>query len=240
MRKRRKRKGGLVQAVFCLLPDFILVGVSIVIFSRAIGFISDHFFESTSVHKNTVYSEEYTIAENMEVLQRIDPEIWAICTNEEKLEFVQTVANAEANYLGIPKPLPVKVYDLPDNRLGQFAHEKYEIQIDEDYLYFCDVNQDGYKETTVLDIVKTICHEAYHAYQRELVMAYLSVDDNHQNLLLFLPASEYLENLKNYNYPRDDFHAYYNQRVERDARTYADDAIMDYIKVQLDNNKTTS
>lgn len=240
MRKRRKRKGGIVKAVFCLLPDFMLFCVMIFIFSHVFGYISAHFFEGGLKHNNTAYSEEYTIAENMEVLQRIDPKIWAVCTNEEKLEFVQTVANAEANYLGIPKPLPVRVYDLPDNRLGQFAHEEYEIQIDEDYLYFCDVNQDGYKESTVLDIVKTICHEAYHVYQRELVSAYLSVDDNHQNLLLFLPASEYLENLKNYNYPKDDYYAYYNQRLEKDARAYAEDAIMDYIKVQLDKDKTTS
>ena len=235
---RRKRKGGILRAFFCLLPDIILIGVLAVLCARAAGWVSAHFSGGSFGDKDTVYTEEYTIAENLEVLQRIDPAIWAACTKEEKLEFVQTVANAEANYLGVPKPLPIRACDLPDNTLGRFIHEKYEIQIDENYLYFGDVDQDGEKESDVLDIVKTICHESYHVYQRELVNAYQSVDKEHRNLLLFHAVPEYLENLQNYNEPKVDFKAYYNQRLEKDARAYAETAVNDYIKAMPDTDKT--
>ena len=80
------------------------------------------------------------------------------------------------------------------------------------------------------EILDSLCHEAYHAYQHCLCEAYDSVDAEFRDLRAFEGILEYKAEFADYTHGDDDFYAYYFQRCEADARSYAEDAVYDYYR----------
>lgn len=164
------------------------------------------------------YASDDTIAKNIEILQNLQEEKWTYLSVDEKVAVLQTVANIEAHYLGLSHGLTVKVAVLDSDTLGTYNDRKHRIQISLD-----EVDYYG-----ALKCVKTVCHEAYHAYEYQLVKVYDEADDNMKALYIFRDAKKYKSEFANYIHGSEDYDAYYEQSCEEDARDYAYDAMLDY------------
>ena len=190
----------------------------------ASGFIFDR-IEKKQNALAAEYTTAYTIAENREILCGLLPERWNRLTAAEKQELLQTAANTEANYLGIPKPLSVAVLDLEAGTRGRYVLQDHEIQIDEDHV----------ENSSVQEVLGTLCHEAYHAYQIAMVEAFQEAGVEKQSLLLFRRAEIYQEELGRYQKGEKDYGRYYNQKLEEDARRYSASAVEDwYFKLNME------
>lgn len=166
--------------------------------------------------KNTVYSEEYTIKNNINTLKKLKQEEWTKLTIQEKLEVLQVVCNVERNYLGVANTISVKAGALDDNVLGHYEDEKYTVVINSEHL----------KNSSAESVLSTVTHECYHCYQHRLIDLYDNSNEIDKNLAMFNHVEEYKDEFKNYNSDGGD--EYYYQSVEVDARAYAQSAVVDY------------
>lgn len=164
------------------------------------------------------YASDYTIAKNIEILQNLQEEKWTYLSVDEKVAVLQTVANIEAHYLGLSHGLTVKVAILDSDTLGTYNDRKHRIQI----------SLDEVKYYGALRCVKTVCHEAYHAYEYQLVQVYDEAADDMKALYIFRDAKKYKSEFENYIHGSEDYDAYYEQSCEEAARDYAYDAMLDY------------
>lgn len=110
--------------------------------------------------------------------------------------------------------------EKPKGTLGEYSENNYKVAIDLEQLETYDS----------MKCVEVICHEAYHAYQFELVDLYYAADDNKKNLYIFRDIIKYENEFKNYIDGHEDFYAYYAQRCEENSRNYSEDAVCDYYK----------
>ena len=145
-------------------------------------------------------------------------EKWIELDVEEKLDVMQTIANIEASYLGLPNELNVSVANLQENRLGSYSDGIRTIYIDLSHL----------ESASAREVLNTCAHEAYHSYQHRLIDAYNSTDENVKNLMLYKKAVTYQAEFENYVDGTQDFDLYYGQSCEADARKYAKSAVEDY------------
>ena len=76
------------------------------------------------------------------------------------------------------------------------------------------------------DWVKTIAHECYHAYQRELIRAYHEVSN--KSLMIFNNVELMEKEFKNYVKGEEDIIKYQNQIIEKDADAYGEAAWYEY------------
>ena len=162
--------------------------------------------------------QEQTIANNIETLCRLDEKVWNTLAAEEKLGVLQTVANIEQRYLGLPHELNVSADDMDKNTMGYYVDSTHQIVVNLDELLY----------GTSFDLVKTVTHEAYHGYQHRLVEAYDEAGDDLKPLLIYYDASLYKSEFADYQDGSEDFFAYYAQDCETDARIYSNDAVLDY------------
>ena len=162
--------------------------------------------------------EEYTIQNQLDTLQALKPDTWFTLSAREKLNVLQTIANIEATYLGLPGELTVSTAIIEENTLGEYSANNRMIYINADHL----------EESGPRDLMTTVCHEAYHGYQHYIIEAYQNADEQFKNLLLFYDASIYEEEFANYDDGSEGLENYYKQYVEIDAREYADRAAAEY------------
>ncbi|MPM07776.1 hypothetical protein SDC9_54084 [bioreactor metagenome] len=207
--------GGRTLFAICLTLLFVPIGLKL-----ALGY--DLFYPAVAPAASA--AENHTIAGHLEELQRLEEDTWETLDSTERLDLLQTVANIEDTYLGLPHELNVTAGDLPQSIVGQYDDRTHTITLDADYL-----------ETRLAhEVLDTVCHEAYHAYQHRLCDAYDSLDNDFKGLLLFYRTEKYTVDFENYN-SGYDFDAYYSQQVEIDARNYAADAVEDYYaKIKAD------
>lgn len=158
------------------------------------------------------------IADNLDTVLLLEPDTWATLTPGQRLDVLQTVANIEATYLGLPHELNVQVANLQGELLGQYNDLDHTISLNPDHL----------TSGTPYELVKTIAHEAYHAYQRRLVDLYSGTDGDLQSLLVFDRVTEYQANFAHYIDGKDDPEGYSAQAVEQDSNRYGYDALDDY------------
>ena len=159
-----------------------------------------------------------TIDNNIDAILLLQEEEWANLTTQEKLDILQTVANIEAHYLGLPNELNVGTANLDENTLACYNDRTHTISIDLNHL----------ENDSVYDVLNSCCHEAYHSYQHRLVDAYNAADENSRGLRIYKLAVQYGQEFNNYVDGDHDFCSYYYQDCEIDARDYAEDAVYDY------------
>lgn len=180
------------------------------------------FFSSTvvtaSMEKSQMSVNEQTIANNMETLLKLQENLWRGLSAEERLGVMQTVANIEQRYLGLPDRLTVGTLSLAQGQLGYYVDNTHEIIISVDSLL----------GDSSLEVLDTVCHEAYHSYEHRLVEVYREADKKNRGLRFFRQADSYVEEFDNYVNGKEDFCVYYEQDCERDAREYARKAVYDY------------
>lgn len=164
-----------------------------------------------------VQGEKDTIAGHIEELCRLEDTAWAGLAVEERLDLLQTVANIERTYLGVPHELPVGAGVMEEGILGQYNPVTNQIALSLDHL----------AEDDVEDVLDTVLHECYHAYQHSVVELYSQSPERYRQLQMFTSAREYVEELGEYE-DGENFTAYYTQRFEADARSYAEMGVEDY------------
>lgn len=164
--------------------------------------------------------EEQTIANNMETLVLLKEDTWKTLSVEEKLNVLQTVANIEQRYLGLPNELNVGAANLREGLAGCYSDSTHEIIVSMD----CLLNDSS------RELVDTICHEAYHSYQHRVCDSYDEASDEMKSLYLYYDATIYKEEFSNYIDGKEDLCSYYTQTVERHSRRYASSATDEYFE----------
>lgn len=165
---------------------------------------------------------EYTDAELQkleEAILHLKKETWDGMTAQERLDVLQVVVNIERGELGIPKTLKVVAQDMSEGQWGYYREYEWTIYVNKAYL----------EEKSATELLDTVCHEIYHAYQWSLVKAYCKADDETRNLKLYQDIEPYVEELARYKNGSEDPAVYYSQKVETDARTYAAKRVIAYL-----------
>lgn len=186
--------------------------------AKTIFFIGDFEAQSTVEYSS---EEEYTVSNYSETLMNLEESKWVNLSFQEKLDLLQILANIEANYLGISHELTVISMTLEEDLCGYYS----------DYRYLIVINTTHIESSSSYDVLNTLCHEAYHAYQHRQVQLYNQLDDDSKKLLMFSDASVYNEEF-GINYisgtDDDDFWDYYTQLCEVNAREYAEESVLYY------------
>lgn len=197
-------------SVTCLAIIPIIIGVS---FMFSGGYAAAKTIPAFS-------GDENKLANNIEIVSRLDNEIWPTLSTKEKLEVLQTVANVEARYLGLPHELNVQLGALPEDMLASYDDRSHIVTINVDHIEFSPPEE----------ILDSVCHECYHAHQRRACDAYDTMDDEYKDLLEFYSLQVYEREFSNYVHGTENEEEYYNQLVERHARTYGAVSVEDYYK----------
>ena len=154
-----------------------------------------------------------TVEKNIPLISKIDESIWKNLSLEDRLDVMQTLANVEKVQLGISHEVNVRADSLGLGTYGTYDFNKHEVTINTQVLMDDDSTE----------AVKTLCHELRHAFQHDVTDAYLSLDEEYQQLAVFDDVRKYYENLDDYqNASRDGFEEYENQTVEADSREYSE------------------
>lgn len=238
-RKKRNRtnfkkiiKKRLVRSL-SLTRQLTSFGFAIILFCLYISLFFNFSIINTTVKPATPSNlSEQSLANNVETLKFLQDDLWKNLSAKEKLNVLQTVANVEQRYLGLPNELNVCTANLSDGVLAKYKDDTHQITINLDYL----LNGSSWK------LLNSVCHEAYHCYEYRLVDVYSSTKEENRNLKIFYHTDSYIEEFSNYiSGSPEDFNDYYNQISEKDARDYADEAVMDYRKriMEYANNETT-
>lgn len=212
MRRRLIRSifGVRTIAAFCL--TILVLAISV---SSLFGCV---LFSPTVVAEIQNGKEEITIAEHIDVIGQLDEEVWGTLPLHEKLNTLQTAANIEASYLGLPHELNVIVGNLSEHTLACYNDTTHVVTIDLDHL----------ERDPAHEVLDSLCHEARHAYQHRLCDLYDDVGEDHKALLLFYNIPAYQSEFSSYNSGEDDILGYYFQQCETDARAYARQSVVDY------------
>ena len=160
--------------------------------------------------------EEATIANNMETILLLQESSWTKLNTDQKLDVMQTAADIECRYLGIPYPLEVKAASLKEKTLGRYINATHIIEFDYSNLAQC----------SAAEALHILCHEAYQHCQAALFQA---APSEYKNLKLLRRGRTYLQEFRDYDSgDGDDLNHYYQQQCEADARAYSEEAVMDY------------
>lgn len=179
---------------------------------------SSTIIDATVPATNMFASNEQTINNNIETILKLQEEEWAELKVQEKLDVLQTVANIEQRYLGLPNELNVGAANLEENVLSYYSDKTHEIVI----------NLDSLTKDPAWRLLQSVCHEAFHSYQHRIVDVYNQTEQDMKDLRLLRDASSYAEEFDHYISGEDDIAGYYSQKCEKDAREYAEQAVSDY------------
>lgn len=173
----------------------------------------------SSIEANTgTKAEEQTISNNIDTVLKLQEEEWCSLSTKDKLDVLQCVANIEAHYLGISNELNVGAANMPEYTLACYSDSSHTIYINLEHL----------ENDPVDEVLNSCCHEAYHSYQHRLVDAYNEASEEVQKLRIYRNTVHYVDEFGAYVNGYEDFCSYYSQQCEKDARTYAEDAVEDY------------
>lgn len=180
---------------------------------------------STKAAAGNTSANEFTIESETGTLLTLSDGTWEQSTNTDKLNVLQTVANIEAAYLGIPHELNVAAAALRDGVVGAYSDSSHSILIDIDSL----------ENDSAYDLLDTVLHEARHSYQHNLVSLYQVAAPEYRQLLALREAEQYFADFSDYTHGSpEEMLEYYSQACEEDARAYADDRLMSYLYYIID------
>lgn len=203
LRRLKRSILGIVTIVtFCSSFVLLALGVSSVFHTILL-----------SPSKSATVQEKSILNNSISTVCKFDEELWVECSTSERLDALQTVANIEASYLGLPHELTIEVDVLPETKLACYNDNTHIISISIDHI----------ENDTATANLNSVLHEARHAMQYRLCDAYDSLDAEMQSLVVFRPIMELQAELSaNYIEPEENYFKYYSQHCETDARDYAE------------------
>ncbi len=172
-------------------------------------------FPSSKV-KSSYQGEENKLANNIEIVSKLDKDLWPALSTADKMAVLQTVANVEARYLGLPHELNVQLGVLAEDDLASYS----------DPLHMVTINIDHIEYDPPETILNSLCHECYHALQYRACDAYDTLPEEYKDLLEFYNLKLYKEEFA--HYISDVSEEYFDQYVERFARAYGESSVKDY------------
>ena len=209
-RIRRALLGARFIAVICFaLPCLYLTANTI---------LGGFLFSPSITAESKDFLQKSTIISHMDTISHLSKNTWSLLSTEKKLNTLQTVANMEAYSLGLPHELNVRLGLLSEQTLACYDDNTHRITI----------NIDHFEADEADEILNSVCHEAFHAYQHRLCDIYDSLDDNDKKLLAFYHVPYYKQEFSNYIPGDGNATDYYLQWCERDARAYAKEAVAKY------------
>jgi len=172
-----------------------------------------------------------TAAERLKQIEWLKPEKWAQLDTYEKVVALNTAGRELSEVYHHPNP-PLLVKDMGDPDLLGAYGDGYRFNSDtkeiEGAEYGITMNRTAevdYEKLLGDDpavALRTYAHEFRHSYQAEQATRYDKLQ--FRNLVDNTEAAkEWSENLRDYKTPDEDYDAYRNQSVERDARDFADE-----------------
>lgn len=164
--------------------------------------------------------ESLTIADCQEDLEDINN--WEELSLDRRLEILQIIVNIEASNLGLyERP---KVFTEPQ---GKHVNGSY-IRSDNS---IC-VSLEKLTENKECDLIHTMCHECYHAWEHQIVNIYDNCkDESIKNCYPYNKAEEYKFEFNNYISSEESFIGYSAQKIEIDAEDYGKLRELKYLKV---------
>ncbi|MBE5893221.1 MAG: hypothetical protein E7286_07545 [Lachnospiraceae bacterium] len=167
-------------------------------------------------------ANEWSLKYNFDSISKIRfKSEWDLLSTKEKLNVLQDICNCETNYWGMDFRVTIVMDDLEGYTLGSYCDSDRRITIDKQHL-----ENDNPEE-----ILDTVLHEMYHAWECSLVRLYLDASDSQKKMRVFQHCEEYIEEMMNYQDGGADYEShmsYFGQYMERDSRAYAAAAVKDY------------
>lgn len=210
------------NSALAMLIIMVPVGISSFLYGTVLN---------AKVDVEKVYGDEHGLKANIEVIADIEPSRWTELDIHQKLTVCQKIINVEARYTGLSHEISVGTDDLSYGTLAYYSDSTHQVVIDMDHL------ENSYS----YDVLATLIHEVYHAYQHEQVALYQKLDEEERNLLMFYDASVYMEEFADYEDGGENFYAYYTQLAEIHAREAGEtesleyiEAINEYLGIELD------
>ena len=201
--------------------------VFIIVISATGSDLQTFFGHNQSITPKQVYKIDSTLSylnDKLDVLINFDETYWQDLTVDEKKNTLMTVLDIETQYLGLGvKPL-LLVTPMTDDYVGFYDNLSNTVYIDTNHL----------KNDTGYEVLDTLCHEMYHAYEYlELDLYMMIINDNDyarfDNMLLFYNAYIYSDELTDEYISADtDYESYYWQLCESNSRSYAENSVLDY------------
>lgn len=163
-------------------------------------------------------AEEWTVENNIETIRLLWEEEWKKLNPQQKMDVLGVVLNIEIRYLGLNHEVYLKGNVLDGETSAHYNHKDHEIVMDIGQL----------KTADAADVLDSLCHECYHAYQYQVIALYEETPEKYRNMLLFQYVGNYIEETSNYKDGNKDMAEYYYQTMEIQARQYAKCAVADY------------
>ena len=205
---RARRRRGYIEA-----RDIAALACTVMVIAT---FVQTEMFgnlaKPTQVQPAQLYGDEYQLSNNLDMLMYLLPDEWEKLKGDtdKKLSVLQAVVNCEGRYLGYDKPISIFAGDLDDGTLGYYNHEDGTICIDIEHLD--DPSQ---------KVLESVLHECYHVAQSMYADIYRSLGGSDQRNYFMTDAAMYADEIDNYIGGERNYHIYYSQRLEADARAYS-------------------
>lgn len=224
---RRKRAEDIIYGTYklcgvCMMLMLILLwGNSVMNSDRSVGDVLtvDHYDDM-----------EQILNEKLGTISLLADERWDRMSDQEKLSVLQTVADLEQVYLGLPHTLTVGMEELEEGEWGCYEDKTHKIII----------NSERVANGSSWNVLLITLHEAYHALEHRCSEAYMALDEESRHLMPYRDAAAYVWELSHYIDADEDSDRYYMQKCEQHARRYGEIRREEYyeiISVYLENDK---
>lgn len=178
---------------------------------------------SNSYDVHETYKEDCKEENNMDRISMFMK--WADISDDEKMEAINALVNAECYNLGLYDKLNIEISDdMPETKLGSYSDINKKIVINKKY----------FDESDGLVIMETIIHECYHNYEARMVDTLSKLSSEERSLTIFRSVNRYSAEFNEYNQLKKDFDDYYNLNVEVSARKWSEKRIESYTQKIMD------
>ena len=201
-------------ASICMVVLIVSIGTN--------SFLGNPMYKTNIESTSSVFtSKSWTVEQQIDVVKKLQPDVCAELSMEEKQDVLGVVRNIELRYLGINHPVELGFSVLEVNTLGSYNENLYQVLID---LHHLD-------KSPIDEVLHTLLHEMYHVYQHEQIKVLEYIPEEYQELLMFSNPIEYAEEVANYTDGDDDYFSYRMQSLELMANSYADSGVEQYYEL---------
>ncbi len=164
-------------------------------------------------------AEESLFEKHRQTLLEIEK--WDSMSDREKTELIYKIGLIELESLGVSDSVGITIQadKIDEYTLGYYKDSKKQIVINEQHISCGDIEEN----------IRTISHEAFHAYQHYVVDSFNFESEFVQNSAYCEDARIWKDNIDNYISAELDFEGYQSQPLEADADTYARQRAKEYM-----------
>ncbi len=162
--------------------------------------------------------EFWTINNQIDTVKLLRQDRWEKLRMQEKMEVLGVVKNIELRYLGVKHEVYLKTSQSSQYNVAFYSPSEHTISININTLEDCSAEE----------VLHSVAHECYHAYQYQQVELYNIIPEEYKDLSLFDNAKKYNYEFNNYIDATEDYDGYDSQLVEVSADKYGESAVEEY------------